>query len=45
MINYCLGYPSDRNNSPRTVRADGYDLLAFCRWLNSEGIDLSAVTV
>ena len=44
LVNEYLGYLVDRNYSPRTVRAYGYDLLAFCRWLDGEGIALDAVT-
>lgn len=45
LVNEYLGYLVDRNYSPRTVRAYGYDLLAFCRWLDIEDADLAAVTV
>ena len=44
LINQYLGYLADRNYSPRTLRAYGYDLLAFCRWLESVNIDLGSVT-
>jgi site-specific recombinase XerD len=44
LVNQYLGYLADRNYSPRTLRAYGYDLLAFCRWLDSEQLDLGAVT-
>ncbi len=44
MVNEYLGYLADRNYSPRTVRAYGYDLLAFSRWLDAEGIALDAVS-
>jgi len=44
LVNDYLGYLADRNYSPRTGRAYGYDLLAFCRWLLSEGLVLEAVT-
>jgi hypothetical protein len=44
LVNEYLGYLVDRNYSPRTVRAYGYDLLAFCRWLDAEGIALDSVT-
>ena len=44
LVNEYLGYLVDRNYSPRTVRAYGYDLLAFCRWLDGEGIALDVVT-
>ncbi|MDV6278639.1 tyrosine-type recombinase/integrase [Rhodococcus erythropolis] len=44
LVNEYLGYLADRNYSPRTLRAYGYDLLAFCRWLENEAIDLESVT-
>ncbi len=44
LVNDYLGYLSDRNYSPQTVRAYGYGLLAFCRWLSTEEIGLDAVT-
>ncbi len=44
LINQYLGYLADRNYSPRTLRAYGYDLLAFCRWLDSENLDLESMT-
>lgn len=44
LINDYLGYLADRNFSPQTVRAYGYGLLAFARWLDGEGIGVSAVT-
>jgi integrase/recombinase XerD len=44
LINDYLGYLADRNYSPRTLRAYGYDLLAFCRWLDGEDLDLGSVT-
>ena len=44
LVNDYLGYLADRNYSPRTVRAYGFDLLAFCRWLVGQDIALSAVT-
>jgi hypothetical protein len=44
LINQYLGYLADRNYSPRTLRAYGYDLLVFCRWLDSEDLDLGSVT-
>ena len=31
LVNEYLGYLAGRNYSPRSVRAYGYDLLAFCR--------------
>jgi site-specific recombinase XerD len=44
LVNDYLAYLGDRNYSPRTVRAYGFDLLAFCRWLAAEGVGLGAVT-
>ena len=44
LVNEYLSHLADRNYSLRTVRAYGFDLLAFCRWLRDEGIDLAAVT-
>lgn len=44
LVNEYLSYLADRNYSPRTVRAYGFDLLAFCRWLRDEHLDLAAVT-
>ncbi|HEX2806925.1 MAG TPA: tyrosine-type recombinase/integrase [Kineosporiaceae bacterium] len=44
LVNDYLGYLADRNYSPRTGRAYGYGLLAFCRWLLSENIAVNAVT-
>lgn len=44
LVNEYLSYLADRNYSPRTVRTYGFSLLAFCRWLDGEGVDLSAVT-
>ena len=44
LVNEYLGYLADRNYSPRTVRAYGFDLLAFCRWLVSGQAGLEAVT-
>jgi hypothetical protein len=35
---------ADRNYSPQTVRVYGFSLLAFCRWLASEEIDLELVS-
>lgn len=43
-VNEYLGYLADRNYSPATVRAYGFDLLAFCRWLASEDLDLAEVS-
>jgi integrase/recombinase XerD len=44
LVNEYLAYLGDRNYSPKTVRAYGFDLLAFCRWLVSEDIALAAVS-
>ena len=44
LVNDYLSYLADRNYSPRTVRAYGFDLLAFCRWLADEGIGLDGVS-
>lgn len=44
LVNDYLDYLADRNYSPQTVRAYAFALLAFCRWLSSEGISLDAIT-
>ena len=44
LVSDYLGYLADRNYSVRTVRAYGFDLLAFCRWLVEQGIGLDSVT-
>lgn len=44
LVNEYLGHLADRNYSPRSVRAYGFDLLAFCRWLADEHLELDAVT-
>lgn len=44
LVNDYLSYLADRNYSPRTVRAYAFALLAFCRWLLGEGLDLASVT-
>jgi len=44
VVNDYLGYLSDRGYSPRTVRAYAFDLLAFVRWLASEGLAVQEVT-
>ncbi|MGH3421737.1 MAG: site-specific integrase, partial [Streptosporangiaceae bacterium] len=44
LVNEFLGYLGDRRYSPKTVRAYAFDLLAFCRWLAAEQVDLAAVT-
>jgi integrase/recombinase XerD len=43
-VNEYLAYLADRNYSPRTVRAYGFDLLAFCRWLAAEDVGLAGAT-
>jgi site-specific recombinase XerD len=43
LVDDYLAYLADRNYSPKTVRAYGYDLLAFCRWLAAEDLPLAAV--
>ena len=42
LVNEYLAYLADRNYSPRTVRAYGFDLLAFCRWMAAEDLRLAA---
>jgi integrase/recombinase XerD len=44
LVNDYLGYLADRNYSPQTVRTYAFSLLAFCRWLSSEDIELDVVT-
>lgn len=44
LVNEYLSYLADRNYSPRTIRTYGFGLLAFCRWLDHEDLDLAAVT-
>jgi site-specific recombinase XerD len=44
LVDQYLAHLVDRNYSPKTVRAYGYDLLAFCRWLVSAGEPLAGVT-
>ncbi|HVB41126.1 MAG TPA: tyrosine-type recombinase/integrase [Streptosporangiaceae bacterium] len=44
LVDEYLAYLADRNYSPKTVRAYGYDLLAFCRWLAAEDVALPGVT-
>ncbi|SNR95988.1 Site-specific recombinase XerD [Haloechinothrix alba] len=44
LVNEYLSYLVDRNYSSKTVRAYGYDLLAFCRWLVAEEQPLGDVT-
>lgn len=36
LVDEYLAHLADRNYSPKTVRAYGYDLLGFCRWLRVE---------
>jgi site-specific recombinase XerD len=43
LVNEFLGYLADRNYSPRTRRAYAFDLLAFARWLDAEGLTLAEV--
>jgi integrase/recombinase XerC len=45
LVNEFLGYLADRNFSPRTCRAYAFDLLAFARWLDGEGVGLAEVDV
>jgi site-specific recombinase XerD len=44
LIDEYLAHLADRNYSPKTVRAYGYDLLAFCRWLAAEDLPLAEVS-
>lgn len=44
LVNEYLGHLLDRNYSSATVRSYGYDLLAFCRWLTEQDLDLESVT-
>lgn len=44
LVNEYLGHLLDRNYSRATVRAYGYDLLAFCRWLQEGDVDLERVS-
>ncbi|WP_220449935.1 site-specific integrase [Nonomuraea longispora] len=44
VVDEYLAYLADRNYSPKTVRAYGYDLLAFCRWLSAENMSMGEVT-
>jgi integrase/recombinase XerD len=43
LVDEYLAHLADRNYSPKTVRAYGYDLLAFCRWLATEDQSLTGV--
>lgn len=44
LVDEYLAHLVDRNYSPKTVRAYGYDLLAFCRWLAGEEWTLPEVS-
>jgi integrase/recombinase XerD len=44
LVDEFLAHLADRNYSPKTVRAYGYDLLGFCRWLLAEEQPLPEVT-
>ena len=44
LVNEYLSYLADRNYSPRTIRTYGFGLLAFCRWLAVEDLELGDVT-
>ena len=44
LVNDYLSYLVDRNYSLRTIRAYGFGLLAFCRWLGDEDLGLGEVT-
>lgn len=44
LVDEFLAHLVDRNYSPKTVRAYGYDLLAFCRWLATEEEPLETAT-
>lgn len=44
LVNDFLSYLVDRNYSPQTVRSYAFSLVAFCRWLAVEQIELSTVT-
>ena len=43
-VNEYLSYLADRNYSPRTVRAYGFDLLDFTRWLRASDVTLAMIT-
>lgn len=43
LVNEFLTHLADRNYSPRTQRAYAFDLMAFGRWLETEGVALSEV--
>ena len=40
LVNEYLSHLLDRNYSRLTARAYGYDLLAFCRWLVEQDLEL-----
>ncbi|MEU2041988.1 tyrosine-type recombinase/integrase [Nocardia niwae] len=44
LIDEYLGYLADRNYSPKTLRAYGFDLVMFGRWLLGEGLRIDEVT-
>ena len=44
LVDDYLAYLVDRNYSPRSIRSYGYALLAFCRWLAGERVELAMVT-
>jgi integrase/recombinase XerD len=44
LVNEYLEYLADRNYSIQTVRSYAFALLAFCRWLAKDGIDLDSIT-
>lgn len=44
LVNEYLAYLADRSYSPKTIRAYGFDLLAFCRWLRQQEVGLAGVT-
>ena len=44
LVDEYLAHLTDRNYSRKTVRAYGYDLLGFCRWLAGENLQLAEVT-
>ncbi len=44
LVDEYLAHLLDRNYSSKTVRAYGYDLLAFCRWLTGQDLVLDQVT-
>jgi integrase/recombinase XerD len=44
VVNEYLSYLADRNYSPRTVRAYGFDLLNFARWLLASNLTVAMIT-